>query len=44
MQGRKGIAAIEIAAVVTKVVKQQQQTITELRQRVDQLEAALETK
>ena len=47
MNGRKGIAAIEIAALVTKVVKQQRETIesqketiSSLVERVEKLEAS----
>ena len=43
MNGRKGIAAIEIAAVITKVVKRQQQTIAELQKQVARLEAVVKS-
>jgi hypothetical protein len=37
--GRKGLSSMQIVAVVTKVVQEQQQLISELAQRVEQLEA-----
>lgn len=40
MNDRKGLAPIEIAAVLTKVVQQQRDTIAELTERLERLEAA----
>ena len=42
MNGRDGIAAIEIVAVITKVVQEQQKTIESLTEEVKQLRAQLQ--
>ena len=39
---RQGVAAIEIAAVVTKVVKEQQETIRQQQEMIEQLNQRLE--
>lgn len=38
---RKGLSAMDIVAVLTKVVKEQQSAITELSQKVDQLQSVM---
>lgn len=41
MNGRKGVAAIEISAVLTKVVQAQSRTVKSQQERIDALEARL---